>query len=230
MFRRWPFFQRLLSWTKPYAPVAARHAALRALRLEQPDPGDRRASGGDGRPDGRDLLLPEPAGDAGRPRGVRRPAPGCAVRFGCRWTGDPPARRRPVRARDERREYTAGTLVFAVGVSEPWRPTQPGHGARRALRRHPPGRAVRRPADLHHRQAELGLRAGQRDAALGEADRDRLAIARQAVGQHPFPRRDPGTLRPAVRGPRARRRRRRSSTRRSSGSSAARPAARHSGW
>ena len=22
MFRRWPFFQRLLSWTKPYAPVA----------------------------------------------------------------------------------------------------------------------------------------------------------------------------------------------------------------
>jgi len=21
MFRRWPFFQRLLSWTKPYAPV-----------------------------------------------------------------------------------------------------------------------------------------------------------------------------------------------------------------
>ena len=23
MFRRWPFFQRLLSWTKPYAPVAA---------------------------------------------------------------------------------------------------------------------------------------------------------------------------------------------------------------
>src|SRR5260221_14612726 len=22
MFRRWPFFQRLLSWTKPYAPAA----------------------------------------------------------------------------------------------------------------------------------------------------------------------------------------------------------------
>ena len=21
MFRRWPFFQRLLSWTKPHAPV-----------------------------------------------------------------------------------------------------------------------------------------------------------------------------------------------------------------
>ncbi|MEA2632612.1 MAG: hypothetical protein QOE66_2831 [Chloroflexota bacterium] len=22
MFRRWPFFQRLLSWTKPYSPAA----------------------------------------------------------------------------------------------------------------------------------------------------------------------------------------------------------------
>ena len=22
MFRRWPFFQRLLSWTKPHAPAA----------------------------------------------------------------------------------------------------------------------------------------------------------------------------------------------------------------
>ena len=23
MFRRWPFFQRLLSWTKPHAPAGA---------------------------------------------------------------------------------------------------------------------------------------------------------------------------------------------------------------
>ena len=36
MFRRWPFFQRLLSWTKPYAPGRARQPRLRALRLEQP--------------------------------------------------------------------------------------------------------------------------------------------------------------------------------------------------
>jgi len=27
MFRRWPFFQRLLSWTKPYAPVPHDHPA-----------------------------------------------------------------------------------------------------------------------------------------------------------------------------------------------------------
>ena len=27
MFRRWPFFQRLLSWTKPYAPAERGTAA-----------------------------------------------------------------------------------------------------------------------------------------------------------------------------------------------------------
>ena len=43
MFRRWPHFQRLLSWTKPHAPVRARHARLRALRLEQP--AERRSRG-----------------------------------------------------------------------------------------------------------------------------------------------------------------------------------------
>ena len=31
MFRRWPFFQRLLSWTKPHAPARARLARVRAL-------------------------------------------------------------------------------------------------------------------------------------------------------------------------------------------------------
>ena len=36
MFRRWPHFQRLLSWTKPHAPVPRGVAGVRALRLEQP--------------------------------------------------------------------------------------------------------------------------------------------------------------------------------------------------
>ena len=36
MFRRWPFFQRLLSWTKPYALSRTGLTAVRALRLEQP--------------------------------------------------------------------------------------------------------------------------------------------------------------------------------------------------
>ena len=36
MFRRWPFFQRLLSWTKPHAPAERGTRDVRALRLEQP--------------------------------------------------------------------------------------------------------------------------------------------------------------------------------------------------
>ena len=36
MFLRWPFFQRLLSWTKPHAPADAGHPRVPALRLEQP--------------------------------------------------------------------------------------------------------------------------------------------------------------------------------------------------
>ena len=53
-----------------------------------------------------------------------------------------------------------------------------------------------------------GLRAGLRAAVLGAPDRHRLAESGQALGQHPLAGRDPGALRPAVRGPRPGRRRR----------------------
>jgi glycine/D-amino acid oxidase-like deaminating enzyme len=42
MFRRWPFFQRLLSWTKPFAPVARTDPAYErydwnSLLAEEPE-------------------------------------------------------------------------------------------------------------------------------------------------------------------------------------------------
>ena len=200
-------------------PVAALRSGLRALRLEQPP---RRTSPSTGRSC--------PTSWTGRPtsRRVRRwsrtsrrspSGPAIRIRYGCRWTG---TRRETAADGDDvfvlettDGEYRTDVLVFAVGVAEPYLPGTPGIELAAHYADDPAGRGLRRQAGLHHRQAELGLRAGVGAAAVGPPDRPRVAIAGQAVGQHAVARRGPGALRPADRGPRARRRRRRSSTRRS---------------
>ena len=84
MFRRWPFFQRLLSWTKPYAPVPRGSRAYERYdwnSLIRDDAETRAIQAGlmDGtsyfpsRPEMETNLAP-----------VRR-AGGVAVRYGCRW-------------------------------------------------------------------------------------------------------------------------------------------------
>ena len=82
-------------------------------------------------------------------------------------------------------EYRAEALVVAVGVAEPCTPPGPGHGARPSLRRRPPGRVVRREAGLHHRQAELRVRARERPAAVGPPAGARVAVARPACRSTP---------------------------------------------
>ena len=74
MFRRWPFFQRLLSWTKPHAPVRARQSRAyerydwNSLLGDEPE-----ATARSSRTlmDGTSLL-PVAPGDGGQPRRVRR--------------------------------------------------------------------------------------------------------------------------------------------------------------
>lgn len=124
MFRKWPFFQRLLSWTKPYAPEE------RGTRFYQ-------------RYDWNSLI--------GEEDGLRAIQPGLMdgtsyfparaemeqnlvtfarearlqVRYGCRWTGT---------RRDDRGfvlettdgEYRCRVPVFAFGIAEPWKPDIPG--------------------------------------------------------------------------------------------------------
>jgi thioredoxin reductase len=124
MFRRFPFFQRMLSWTKPYAPV---ERGTRAYEWY----------------DWNSLLADEPESRALMPRFMdgtsefpSRPemeqnllafADKAAVsfRYGCTWE----------RTRREERgfvletsdgEYRANVVVFAVGVAEPWKPKTPG--------------------------------------------------------------------------------------------------------
>jgi len=128
MFRRWPFFQRLLSWTKPYAP------AERASREYQ-------------RYDWNSLLADEPElrslqGEFLDPTSYfpSRPAmqenleafaerAGIAVRYGTRWERTrreegPDGTQFVLETTDG--EYRCRALVLAVGVAEPSTPVAPG--------------------------------------------------------------------------------------------------------
>ena len=150
MFRRWPFFQRLLSWTKPHAPVARGIARLRALRLEQPA---RRRARAARRSSRASWTAPRTSRRGRRWRRTSSPfaeRAGLAVRYDCRWTATRRGRRRRTATGSRSRRPTASTaaraLVVAVGVAEPYTP--PGAGMEHAapLRRRPAGRDVRRPA------------------------------------------------------------------------------------
>jgi thioredoxin reductase len=128
MFRRWPFFQRLLSWTKPFAPVERSERAYE-------------------RYDWNSLLADEPANRSlmpslmdgssyfpSRPEMERNLAAfadrtGVRVRYGCAWTGT----RREAGPDGEtfvietaEGEYRTPTAVFAVGVAQPYAPPTPG--------------------------------------------------------------------------------------------------------
>ena len=86
---------------------------------------------------------------------------------------DPPRGDRRRRSLHPRRRPTASTAagyaIFAVGVAEPYTPPTPGHRARGPLRGHARGRDVRGQAPVHHRQAELRLRARDRACSSGRA-------------------------------------------------------------
>ena len=124
MFRRFPFFQRLLSWTKPYAPCD------RASR--EYERYDWNSLVGD-EPSHRALMPPLMDGSSyfpSRPEMERNLAgfaerTGTRVRYDCRWE-------RTRRERDgfvletSDGEYRCRAAVFAVGLAEPWRPDIPG--------------------------------------------------------------------------------------------------------
>jgi thioredoxin reductase len=128
MFRKWPFFQRLLSWTKPYAPadrksraferwdwnsLLAREPELRGLQLEFMD--------------GSSDFPSRPEMEANL--GAYAERAGIQVRYDCRWQ----ATRREETADGDRfilettdGEYRCRFAIFAVGVAEPYSPNVPG--------------------------------------------------------------------------------------------------------
>ena len=128
MFRRWPFFQRLLSWTKPYAPVERDSPAYERYdwnSLLGEEPAERALM-----PD----LMDGSSYFPSRPEMERNIAAfaertGTQVRYDCRWTATrreegPDGATFVLETTDG--EYRAKSLVFAVGVAEPYSPATPG--------------------------------------------------------------------------------------------------------
>jgi thioredoxin reductase len=124
MFRKWPIYQRLLSWTKPDAPaercsreyewydhnsLVAEERECQSLVANEMD---------------RSFMVPSCA-EMTRGLSAFADKAGVAVRYGCRWEAT---------SRDERGftlttsdgEYRARFVVFAIGVTEPWKSTIPG--------------------------------------------------------------------------------------------------------
>ena len=128
MFRRWPFFQRLLSWTKPYAPAERSSRAFErwdwnSLLALEPELRGISAEFMDGTSDfpSRPEMERNLAAFAER-AGVR-------ARFNCRWEST----RREETADGDRftlvtsdGEYRCRYAIFAVGVAEPYSPSTPG--------------------------------------------------------------------------------------------------------
>ena len=128
MFRRWPFFQRLLSWTKPYAP--AEHGTRPYERYDwnsllADESGNRALM--TGIMDGTSYFPSRSEMERNLATFAERA--GVAVRYGCEWLST----RREDTAAGERfvlttsdGEYRCRVAVFAVGVAEPYTPPIPG--------------------------------------------------------------------------------------------------------
>jgi thioredoxin reductase len=124
MFRRLPVYQRLISWTKPDAPVArgtreyewydhnslvADEPELQAIVPEFMD---------------RSYDVPSRAEmEAGLTAFADRA--GVEVRYGCRWEGTRSEEDGYVLVTSDG-EYRCRAVVFAIGMTEPWRPAMPG--------------------------------------------------------------------------------------------------------
>ena len=134
MFRRWPVFQRMLSWTKPFTGVqrTAREYERYDWNSLIPDEDAHRAI----MPalmDGTSYFPSRPEMQKGLESFAERTE--IRVRYGCHWESTKaipsPARGGGEGGQDfvlttSDGEYRAPVVVFAVGVGQPYRPPIPG--------------------------------------------------------------------------------------------------------
>jgi thioredoxin reductase len=124
MFRRFPFFQRLLSWTKPYAPVARTEREYERYdwnSLVSDDPALRAIQ---------PTLMDGTSYFPSRPEMERNLATfaeraGVQVRYGCAWESTRKDGDRFVLATSDG-EYRCRFPIFAIGEAEPMKPDTPG--------------------------------------------------------------------------------------------------------
>ncbi len=128
MFRRWPFFQRLLSWTKPYAPVPRLDPAYERYDWNSllADESQNRAIMPEFM-DGTSYFPSRPAMQTNLEAFADRT--NVRARYACRWTA---TRREPSADGDtfvletSDGEYRTKVLIIAVGIAEPYLPQTPG--------------------------------------------------------------------------------------------------------
>ena len=175
MFRRWPFFQRLLSWTKPYAPADRGTRDYERYDWNSLLGGEPICTRDPAGADGRDVVFPVATGDGAQPRRLRRARPGGR---GTDAAGPRPA----IEGADgdgfelETTDgvYRCQALVVAVGVAEPYTP--PGNGMEHTIHY-----ADVRPAESYaavgcsSSATELRLRARHRAAPVGASAGPRVA-------------------------------------------------------
>jgi len=128
MFRRWPLFQRLLSWTKPHAAGGPgsrpfERCDWNSLIAEEPEARSLAAR----HLDGTSHYPTRAAMEANLAAFAERT--GLAVRYGCRWLQtrreeDADGARFVLETSDG--DYACRDAVFAVGVADPWNPDIPG--------------------------------------------------------------------------------------------------------
>src|SRR5207244_3625684 len=118
MFRKWPVFQRLLSWTKPFAPQQRVTRAYERYDWH-------RLLGDDGPArcvmpalmDGSSYFPSRPEMERSLATFAERA--GVRVRYGCRWESTRRDGDRFVLGTTDG-DYRTRFAVFAVGVAEPW--------------------------------------------------------------------------------------------------------------
>jgi thioredoxin reductase len=128
MFLRWPFFQRLLSWTKPFAPAERgtreyERYDWNSLLADEPELRSLQA----GLLDGTSYFPSRPAMQRNLETFAERAA--IRVRYGTRWErtrreDGPDGTTFVVETTDG--EYRCRVLVLAVGIAQPSTPVTPG--------------------------------------------------------------------------------------------------------
>ena len=125
MFRRWPVFQRMLSWTKPFAGVEHREQAY-----ERYDWNSLLADDAENRAvmpalmDGTSYFPSRPEMQRGLETFAERTR--IQIRYGCHWESTRQEKGKEFVLATSDGEYRAPVVVFAVGVAQPYRPPIPG--------------------------------------------------------------------------------------------------------
>jgi thioredoxin reductase len=124
MFRRFPFFQRLLSWTKPYGPVAREDRFYEwydwnSLLAEEPEHKAIMPT----LMDGTSSFPSRPEMESNLQTYAERTS--TRVRYDCRWESTSRDGERFVLHTSDG-DYRCQVAIFAVGIAEPYIPETPG--------------------------------------------------------------------------------------------------------